>query len=138
MMWLLRKKYECLTQSDKASLKLLYKYSPALKKAHALALNLTQIFNSHTSRKSAASKINRWVYKVNKSNVNIFDTFIKTLKKYFVQITNYFKSRKSSGFVEGLNNKIKVIKRRCYGLRSTGSYFQRLWLDLKGYQAYGL
>ena len=138
MMWLLRKKHECLTQSDKASLKLLYKYSPALKKAHALALNLTQIFNSHTSRKSAASKINRWVYKVNKSNVNIFDTFIKTLKKYFVQITNYFKSRKNFGFVEGLNNKIKVIKRRCYGLRSTGSYFQRLWLDLKGYQAYGL
>jgi hypothetical protein len=31
---------------------------------------------------------------------------------------NYFhrKQRKNSGFIEGLNNKIKVIKRRCYGI----------------------
>jgi len=31
------------------------------------------------------------------------------------KITNYFINRQTSGFVEGLNNKIKVIKRRCYG-----------------------
>jgi len=49
-----------------------------------------------------------------------------------------YKARKNSGFVEGLNNKIKVMKRRCYGLWSVESYFQRLWLDLKGYAAYGL
>ena len=54
------------------------------------------------------------------------------------QIANYFKARKNSGFVEGLNNKIKVMKRRCYGLGSVQTYFQRLWLDLKGYAAYGL
>ncbi|MGC3834751.1 transposase [Moritella viscosa] len=33
--------------------------------------------------------------------------------KYKGQIANYFKGRKNSGFVEGLNNKIKVMKRRC-------------------------
>ena len=32
---------------------------------------------------------------------------------------------------------VKVMKRRCYGLGSVESYFQRLWLDLKGYDAYG-
>ncbi|MGZ8173611.1 transposase [Methylobacter sp.] len=31
----------------------------------------------------------------------------------YSEITNYFIQRQSSGFVEGLNNKIKVIKRRC-------------------------
>jgi transposase len=41
--------------------------------------------------------------------------------------------RASSGFVEGLNNKIKVIKRRCYGIKKVGTLFQRLWLDLRGY-----
>ena len=39
---------------------------------------------------------------------------------------------KNSGFVEGLNNKIKVLKRRCYGLFNTESLFQRLFLDLQG------
>ena len=32
------------------------------------------------------------------------------------EIINYFVNRESSGFVEGLNNKLKVLKRRCYGL----------------------
>jgi transposase len=38
----------------------------------------------------------------------------------------------TSGFVEGLNNKIKTIKRRCYGIKEVATLFQRLWLDLEG------
>jgi transposase len=41
--------------------------------------------------------------------------FIKTLQKWMTEIIHYFIQRQTSGFVEGLNNKIKVIKRRCYG-----------------------
>jgi transposase len=40
------------------------------------------------------------------------------------------------GFVEGLNNKIKVLKRRCYGMSKPESLFQRLFLDLRGYKAF--
>jgi transposase len=138
MMWILRKKHECLSEANKESLELLYKYSPDLKKAHSYALKLTNIFNAHSKRKPAMAKIDRWIAKVEKSNINIFNKFISTLKKYKGQIANYFKDRKSSGFVEGLNNKIKVMKRRCYGLGSVESYFQRLWLDFKGYAVYGL
>ena len=63
-------------------------------------------------------------------------TYHKCGKKYKPSIANYFKSRKNSGFVEGLNNKIKVVKRRCYGFFKIESYFQRLFLDLKGYDLY--
>ena len=59
-------------------------------------------------------------------------TLIKTLKKYMNEITNYFLERNSSGFVEGFNNKIKVLTRRSYGLRSAGRLFQRLKLDTEG------
>ena len=38
----------------------------------------------------------------------------------------------TSGFVEGLNNKIRTIKRRCYGIRKVSTLFQRIWLDLHG------
>jgi transposase len=52
------------------------------------------------------------------------------------EITNYFIDQNNSGFVEGLNNKIKVIKRRCYGLTNIKRLFQRLWLDLEGYSLF--
>ena len=52
------------------------------------------------------------------------------------EITNYFLDRHNSGFVEGLNNKIKVIKRRCYGIFDTGRLFQRILIDLEGYRLF--
>lgn len=136
MMWILRRKHECLSDADKEKLQLFYQYSPLLKKAHSYALKLTQIFNNHIKRKSAMAKINRWIRSVEKSELNCFNNFIRTLKKYLPYIANYFKARKNSGFVEGLNNKIKVAKRRCYGLIKVGTIFQRLFLDLQGYSCY--
>jgi transposase len=52
------------------------------------------------------------------------------------EIANYFLDRYTSGFVEGLNNKIKVIKRRCYGILNPEHLFQRIYLDLAGYALY--
>jgi transposase len=134
VMWALRKKYECLTDADKSALDTLYEHSPSLKKAHSYALKLTHIFNTHSNRKLGLAKLNRWITSVQKSDLRCFDKFIGTLKKYQPYIANYFKKRRNSGFVEGLNNKIKVAKRRCYGFFKNESLFQRLYLDLKGYQ----
>jgi transposase len=47
-----------------------------------------------------------------------------------------FISRSSSGWVEGLNNKVKVLKRRSYGIKNLGNLFRRIWLDLRGYEAF--
>ncbi|MBK8754140.1 MAG: transposase [Candidatus Competibacteraceae bacterium] len=58
-----------------------------------------------------------------KSSVRCFDPFLKTLETYKNEVVNYFSDRLTSGFVEGLNNKIKVIKRRCYGLKNIGHLF---------------
>ena len=136
MMWILRKQHECLSAKDKSALELLYHYSPQLKKAHSYALKLTGIFNTHGSRKSGLAKFCRWIKAVEKSGLSCFRSFISTLKKYMPFIANYFKGRKNSGFVEGLNNKIKVIKRRCYGLSKIKTVFQRLFLDLQGFEIY--
>jgi len=38
--------------------------------------------------------------------------------------------------VEGLNNKIKTLKRRCYGIGRVATLFQRLYLDLEGYRRF--
>jgi transposase len=36
--------------------------------------------------------------------------------RYWEEMTNYFTKQRNSGFVEGLNTKIKVLERRCHGL----------------------
>ena len=136
MMWIIHKKHECLSTQEKEILKFMYIHSPLLKGTHKMAIKLTHIFNTHYNRKMALTEITRWIESVESSSLTCFNGFIKTLEKYKVNILNYFKNRKNSGFVEGLNNKIKVLKRRCYGMSKPESLFQRLFLDLRGYKAF--
>lgn len=137
-MWALRKKEEDLTHDEKEVLTILFKYSPMLKKAYQFQNELTNIFNKDIDKQKASKLIKNWVVKVNKSELSCFDKFISTLNKYWNGILNYFyrKQRKNSGFIEGLNNKIKVIKRRCYGIFKIENLFQRIFLDLEGYAMY--
>jgi transposase len=133
---ILVKQNECYSREDKLKLERLFKHSPALKAAYRLARQLTAIFNTHHRKTKALNKINIWVEKVKFSDVSCFDVFLKTLNKYQEEVTNYFIKRNTSGFVEGFNNKVKVMKRRCYGIFNIKHFFQRLFLDLSGYRIY--
>jgi transposase len=137
-MWALRKKEEDLTSYEEEVLETLFKYSPMLKQAYQFQNELTEIFNKDITKQKASKLIKNWTVKVNNSELSCFDKFISTLNKYWNDILNYFhrKQRKNSGFVEGLNNKIKVIKRRCYGIFKIENLFQRIFLDLEGYAMY--
>ena len=88
------------------------------------------------SRSKADRNIKLWMKKVKASELTCFDPFLTTLENHYDSILNYFKHRHSSGFVEGFNNKIKVIKRRCYGILNTVKLFQRIHLDPVGFELY--
>jgi transposase len=135
VMWLLRKKYNELVDEEKETLALLFKLSPLLKKAYHFQNKLTAIFNQPISQKQAKRKIKQWIKLVEKSELTCFNTFIKTLNKLWNEIINYFINRLNSGFIEGLNNKIKVLKRRCYGIFNVENLFRRVSIDLAGYYA---
>jgi transposase len=75
---------------------------------------------------------------VSKRGLTCFDSFLTTLENWMDEITNYFVGRQTSGFVEGFNNKVKVLKRRCYGITNLTHLFRRLYLDLEGYRLFGL
>ena len=137
-MWVLRKKKTDLTVEDKALLKLLFGYSPKLGTAYQERNNLTKIFDTKTSRSGGKRRIKNWITQVNESDTTCFDKFISTLNSYLEEIVNYFIARHSSGFVEGFNNKIKVIKRRCYGIINVEHLFQRIFLDISEREIYAL
>jgi transposase len=132
-LWILRKSPAEITSDEKRILQRLFKYSQKLKSAYELMNNLTAIYNAPISKGLAKRKIKGWMRQVKNKGVTCFNRFLNTLEINMEEITNYFINRNSSGFVEGLNNKIKVIKRRCYGITNIGHLFQRIFLDLQGY-----
>lgn len=79
-----------------------------------------------------------WAAEEENEGLCCFDGFLKLLDGWLDLIANSFTGRKNSGFVEGLNNKLKVLKRRCYGMRNVGRLFQRLLLDVEGYRRFSL
>ena len=87
-------------------------------------------------RDEALIKIHAWIREVKQSKLVCFNKFLKTLNKYKQQVVNYFIDRNSSGFVEGFNNKVKILKRRCYGIFNLKYFFQRLHLDVSGYDIF--
>jgi transposase len=135
-LWALRKKPEDLEPEEQEVIELLFKCSRDLRKAYGLREKLTQIFDTKQTQEAARSAIQGWIAEVKRSGLDCFDTFIATLKEHMEIVTNYFTNRSNSGWIEGLNNKIKVLKRRCYGITNPISLFRRIWLDLSGYEAF--
>jgi transposase len=111
-------------------------HSPALERALTLRDELTDIFDTARSKADGLRRIGFWRQRVVKSGLTCFDAFLTLLDTWQDLIANYFIDYQTSGFVEGLNNKLKVLKRRCYGLRNVGRLFQRLTLDVEGYRRF--
>ena len=129
---ILRKQKDYFTDIEKPVVEKLFAMSPKLKLAYQFSRDLSGIFDSHITPEVAKEKMREWIDVVTDSELVCFNKFIKTLSTYQEQITNYFIQRHNSGFVEGFNNKVKVLKRRCYGLSSARKLFQRLMLDTMG------
>ena len=135
-MWPFRKKAADLEVEEQEVLTRLFTYTPALPHAYELREELTRIFDAPLSKEAALLQLAEWQRRVRASGLSCYDRFLHTLEKWRDEITNYFLARHNSGFVEGLNNKIKVLKRRCYGIFNLSHLFQRLFLDLEGYQRF--
>ena len=125
-----------LDDEEHAQLEKVFEHSPKLRMGWELMNSLTDIFNRPLDINQARLEIENWKRQVKRSGLSCFDSFVVTLKKYKCYILNYFDGRHSSGFVEGLNNKIRVLFRRCYGLLNLGHLFQRLTIDLEGYNRF--
>jgi transposase len=137
VLWAFRTPWQNLTEQQQAPLFKLFHHAPLLKDVYIQREVLTGIFNSPLTKTQAIAELDAWVTRVQALGLTCFNAFIGTLQNWKHEITNYFTQRQSSGFVEGLNNKIKVIKRRCYGIYNIGRLFQHIWLDVEGRRLFG-
>jgi len=93
---------------------------------------LTAIFDQILDRATAQTRLQCWTEQVKASGLHGFDTFLNTWHCWQDGILNDFEGGHNSGFIEGLNNKLKWLKRRCFGLDAPTELFRRLWLDIEG------
>lgn len=131
-MWILRKKPEELSDTDKVVINKISEWAPTLALAYVFSSQLTRIFEKPLTPAEAQGEITALISLARAYHLDCFDA----LTEHLTVITNYFAARQNSGFVEGLNNKVKVIKRRCYGIFNRIHLFQRISLDLGGYEQF--
>ncbi len=132
-MWPFRHHEKDLSVEEQIRLNCLFEMSSSLKECYDFRESLFNIFELEISKEEAEEKIDEWMNStegyVTKGR-NPFTSFIETYKSYKQNILNYFTHRCSSGPVEGLNNKIKVIKRRGYGFKNIMNFARRIFLDI--------
>jgi transposase len=136
-MWPFRKRPADLKPQEWDLLERVFTSSPQIEAAYNLRADLTELFEHDYTKAGAQCAIRAWCQRVRTSGLAELESFLGTIDRWLDEITNYFQGRQPSGFVEGFNNRVKVLKRRCYGIFDSGRLFQRLTLDLHGYQLFG-
>lgn len=129
-MWEFRRDPSSLTAAEKAKLEALFETLPELRKLYDLRVKFKRIFDETQDRRKAELALTEWILELLEAFPEMDQTFVKTYERWQEGILNYFDGRHTSGPVEGINNKARVITKRAYGLQSASSLWTRLVLDL--------
>jgi transposase len=113
-----------LNEKQQAKLAQVAEVSPRLKLAHSLKEQFRALLEEDLSVVEGGSKLAEWCAEAQR--VGLFTRSLETFSRWLEPILNYFRQRTSNGVVEGINNKIKVIKRMAYGFRNFESFRLRV------------
>lgn len=127
-MWLFRRRQSELTGEQLAELEDLLQQVPGLQVAYYFRQEVTDIFDTAANRAQAESRLEE-VRAALEGDSELLK-FFELLDRWREAILAYFDRRETSGPLEGLNNKARVITRRSYGVKHTDSLWKRLVLDI--------
>jgi transposase len=107
-----------LSVEGKDALKIMFKANKRLNKAYLLKESFSQLWE-YKSEGWARRFFDNWRSALKWQRLEPFEDFAKMIESHWDGIAAYIHSEDevSLGFVEGLNNKIRVIQRRAYGLK---------------------
>lgn len=120
--FLLLRGLESLREDSLERLMQLMELNQPLYQAYLLKEDLRQFWNL-PDREAGAAFLKAWIAQAEALGNRFFSKLAKTLDNYWEGLLAYFQHRISCGPLEGLNNKIKVLKRRAYGFRDM-EYFK--------------
>jgi len=109
---------ENLTTEGRQSLKLLLRANKRLNTAYLLKESFSQLWDYKTEG-WARRFFDNWKAQLKWQRLKHFEKFAEMVERHWDGIAAYCKpeNKVALGFVEGLNNKIRVFQRRAYGLR---------------------
>lgn len=127
--YILLKDKSKLKESEKKRLEKLRETHPKLYKLWQLRQELHDIYEKRMSPRSAKKRLNTWIRKAKKLKLKTLNKFCKTLQNWKAQVVSFFARRTTSGFVEGMNSKIRFFKRIAFGLPNFKHFRLRmLWI----------
>ncbi|GIN87579.1 hypothetical protein J6TS2_39650 [Heyndrickxia sporothermodurans] len=123
MRYVFYKRSNQLTENDKWYLHRYLDLSPELRKAYELKELFCRWFdeakqNGEDRILQTKNALNRFYEEVDKGGIPEFTRAAQTLKNWQIEILNSSSYNFSNGFLEGINNLTKVIKRNAFGFRS--------------------
>ena len=107
-----------LNDTEQEKLKEVEKVAHVLNKMHTLKEELRDIFETSRDWSEGLLEIAAWLKDVSK----YFPKSFGNIRRWIGEIIAYFDEGTTQGVVEGINNKLKLIKRRAYGFRNFDSF----------------
>lgn len=121
--WILLKKD--LNKKQRNTLKELVNLNEPIAKAMILKDDFERFYQSETADE-AVEVLAEWCEKCKESGLTHFKKLAKRLKRWKDGILAFFKYKITNGVSEGINNKIKVIKRKSYGFHDIDYFFNKI------------
>jgi transposase len=124
--WVLLKRQTNHSEDQAGLLAKLEELNSPLYKAYLLKEQFYEIYQSGGNVYQSVQRIKNWVEEVKQTKLRALIDFCKTVDSNIDYVSNYFKYGRTSGAIEGVNNKIKVIKRMAYGYRDQEYFFRKI------------
>lgn len=123
--WLLLRNRQHLSQDQAVQLEELLAANQALLTAYLLREELKRLW--YYQRQGWAEKAwAHWFQQAQDSGIDALQRFAERLKPYLHGIMSRCRHKLNTSIVEGINNTIKVIKRRAYGYRDQEYFFLKI------------
>ena len=129
--WALLKNSDNLSEKDSKAIAELRKHKELklLADTYDAKIAFRDILEEKLDPKEAEKRIDQWANSITDSKIRHMFRFLKTLDKWKKYILAYFEERATTSPVEGINNKIKAIKRRAFGYLNFSNFRRKVLIE---------
>lgn len=124
---LFEKNQEDLTSSEQIKIQQYFKSFPHLRFYWEAKEKLREMYLK-TNKKEATEILDSLIRAMEKTYDRDLKQWAKTLYRWREPILNFFDNRTTNGFTEGVNTKLKLVKRISYGFRNKGVFIRKAML----------